>query len=100
MTAIRIIPVVLLLVGCAAENNPTQTNALGEGQIALNDGRNCWNNQCFRYSKVNRSVSVLGRHPVRVPRDIDVRDNQVSQAEFTAMFQTANMAYSTGAGRR
>lgn len=100
MTPFRLLPALLLAAACTTANNPTQPTASGGTDIQLVDGRNCWNNQCFRFSKVDRSVSVTGKYPVRVPRDIDVRDGIVTEAEFRAMFQRANTAYSTGVGRR
>ena len=100
MYTLRFLPLVLCISACTVANNPSQPGPTGTAKIELVEGRNCWNNQCLRFSRVNRSVSVIGRHPVRIPRDIDVRDSQVTEAEFAEMFQTANMAFSTGAGRR
>lgn len=102
MTFLRVfpLPAILLLTACAVPNNPSQTTAAGVTEIELSDGRNCWNNRCFRFSSTDRSVSVPGRYPVRAPRDIDLRDRSVTEAEFAAMFQTANMAYASGVGRR
>ena len=100
MTLLRFIPALLLVAACAVPDNPTRSTSSGSTQIQLTDGNNCWNNRCFRFSKINRSVSVIGKFPVRVPRDIDVRDGYVSEAEFAQMFQAANMAYATGVGRR
>ena len=100
MYTLRLLPLVLCISACTAANNPSQPGPAGNTKIELVEGRNCWNNQCLRFNRVNRSVSVTGRHPVRIPRDIDVRDGIVTETEFAAMFQAANMAFSTGAGRR
>lgn len=99
MTLYHLLPAVLLVAACAVPNNPSQTAGTSGTEIQLADGQNCWNNQCFRFSKVNRSVSVIGKFPVRVPREIDVRDGFVTESEFRAMFQRASMAYSSGVGR-
>ncbi|MBJ6372321.1 hypothetical protein [Sedimentitalea arenosa] len=102
MTLLRasLLPALLLLAACAVPDNPSRSGAGGETQIQLSDGQNCWNNRCFRFSSVNRSVQVTGKYPVRAPRDIDLRDGYVTEAQFAAMFQTANMAYANGVGRR
>ncbi|MFD3188697.1 hypothetical protein ACFMPD_00310 [Sedimentitalea sp. HM32M-2] len=96
----RLLPAALLVAACSAPDNPVRTAPGGTTEIALQDGRNCYNNQCLRYSRAQRSVSVTNKYPVRIPRDIDVRDGYVTPADFAAMFQTANMAYSAGVGRR
>lgn len=100
MSPLRPIALVLLLAACAVPDNVSRTTTSGATEIQLNDGKNCWKNRCLRFSAVNRSVAVTGKYPVRVPRDIDVRDGYVTEAEFAAMFQAANMAFANGVGRR
>ncbi|MDK3074022.1 hypothetical protein QO034_12950 [Sedimentitalea sp. JM2-8] len=100
MTRFRFLPILLLVAACSVPSNPSRTGASGVTEIQLIDGRNCWNNRCLRFDSMNRSVSVAGKFPVRAPRDIDLRGGYVTEAEFARMFQTANMAYATGVGRR
>jgi hypothetical protein len=91
----------VVLAACSSPNNPTRPMPQGEGtQIAFENGTNCWNNQCLRFNKANRAISVTGRYPVSVPRNIDVRDGYVSDVEFAAMYTGANRALARGAGSR
>lgn len=100
MTKFHFLPIVLLLAACSVPNNPSRTGGSGVTEIQLIDGKNCWNNRCLRFDSTDRSVQVSGKFPVRAPRDIDLRSGYVTEAEFAQMFQTANMAYATGVGRR
>ena len=95
-----LISVALVLAACTpAPNNPSRTSA-GVTEIAISDGRNCWNNRCLTFSSLNRSIQVTSKHPVSVPRNIDLRDGYVTEAEFSSMFTAANRALSRGVGRR
>ena len=93
--------VALLAVACAPQSNETRVAPQGGGtQIRFEDGRNCWQGRCLNFSRRDRWISVSGRNPVLVPKDIDLRDGYVTEAEFQRMFATASMALSRGAGSR
>jgi hypothetical protein len=100
MPLARLLIVLVVVSACSVPNNASRSGASGAMEIQLVDGNNCWNNRCLRFVSEDRSVSVTGKGAVRVPRDIDLRDGYVSEAEFASMFQAANMAYATGVGRR
>lgn len=99
MRPIFVLTIAIAVAGCDVPNNTAQTSAQGTTEIAFQDGKNCWNNRCINFKKKDRWISITGRNPVPVPREIDLRDGYVTEAEFNQMFETANRALSYGAGR-
>ncbi|MBK0325883.1 hypothetical protein I5535_01110 [Rhodobacteraceae bacterium F11138] len=101
MHRLTYIPLVVVLGACAvSEDNPTRTTESGVTEIRLQDGRNCYQNQCLTYHSRYGTVSVTGRNSVRMPAIIDTSDGYVTAGEYATMFRDANMAFANGAGRR
>lgn len=101
MIAPRLLPFMLGLAACTAlPESATRVTAQGGTEIRLQDGRNCWNNQCITFNSVSRTAAATGRIPVRLPRSIDISDGYVSDAEFAAIFSASVRSFSRGAGRR
>ncbi len=97
--ATRLLILGIFLTACTATENATRSGPNGT-EIQIQDGRNCWKNRCLTFDSRYRSIAVTGKNPTRIPRGVDVSDGYVTEAEFAAMFQAANMAYGTGVGRR
>lgn len=83
----------LTLAGCLEiPDNAFRQAPNGAKEIAIQEGRNCWGNQCFSYNARLGEISVTGREPAAVPTDIDLTTGFVSEAEFERLLQVARSA--------
>jgi len=82
----------MALVGCLK----VPDNAMRQGpsgiEIQINDGRNCWGNQCFHYDADENEIEISGREPIAVPEGVDLSDGYASEAEFAALLSAARKA--------
>ena len=83
---------VIALTGCAQVPDNAMRNGPNGVEIQINDGRNCWDNQCIRYDARKNEIEIPGRAPVMVPADVDLSDGYVSEADFAAMLLAARRA--------
>lgn len=96
MKALCIVPVFFAVAACDVPNNSTRADASGSAQIQLQDGRNCWDNQCMRFNSRNGSFYISGRVPVRPPAGSIQSGGYISVAAFQQTFHTAMRAESPG----
>ena len=83
----------LTLQGClAVPDNESRLASDGTLEIALQPGRNCWDNQCFRYDPETGELSAIGHEAIAVPSDLDLTSGFVSEDEFNTLIKTARSA--------
>ncbi len=96
MKTIYIIPVLLIVAACDVPNNPTRSSATGVTEIKLQEGRNCWDNQCMRFNPRNGSFSLSGRESVGPSSGSLQSGGYISVSAFQQTFINANRAASRG----
>ena len=100
MKALLVVPVLLLVAACDVPNNSTRQGAGGGAEIQLQDGRNCWDNQCLQYNPRRGTFSISGRHSVTAPAGALKGDGYITVSGFQQAFHRAMRAPSLSGWHR
>lgn len=64
MKAHYLLPALFVVAACDVPNSPSRAASNGSTEIKLQEGQNCWDNQCMRYDPRNGSFTLPGRYSV------------------------------------
>lgn len=89
MRARLIFPALLIIAACEVPDSVSRTSAGGGTEIKLQNGQNCWDNQCMRYNAQSGSFSLPSRYSVDAPAGAVQAGGYMSVPAFQQTYERA-----------